>query len=286
MSSILTSYTSQSARDSSAPASSNTGLCIFRTDTKAIEVSDGTNYLTYTNDGVLGSGTFTSNTHSALFDGTNDYIDTGNKFDFIQQTCNFSISFWIKFTDHTSTANNQYIIHTSDSNGRVGFMFYYDNRSSTGNNKTLITVVSTTTGVETPIAVNNGITDDNWHHIAVTCADGGFLKLYKDGNVIGSTSAPTPVATTALQNLTIGGALNASGNLVIPFAGYLDEVAIFNRELTNAEISNIINNKSYTNFFAMYRLENNADDENGVNNGTNFTASFEAKADDATNTPY
>lgn len=50
--STLTSYASAAARDSAAPASSNTGLCIFRTDTKAIEVSDGTNYLAYNYDFV------------------------------------------------------------------------------------------------------------------------------------------------------------------------------------------------------------------------------------------
>lgn len=50
--STLTSYASTSARDSAVPASSNTGLCIFRTDTKAIEVSDGTNYLAYNYDSI------------------------------------------------------------------------------------------------------------------------------------------------------------------------------------------------------------------------------------------
>ena len=66
--STLTSYASASARDSAAPAASNTGLCIFRSDTKAIEVSDGTNYLSYNNDGITYdfSG---SNTHSGVFDG-------------------------------------------------------------------------------------------------------------------------------------------------------------------------------------------------------------------------
>ena len=256
---------------STRPSSPTDGDVLFETDTKNVIIWDGSNWRGYQNDGVLGSGTFTSNSYSASFDGTNDYIDTGNKFDFIQQTCNFSISCWLKFTNYASTSANQYIIHSSDSNSRIGFMLYFDNRSNT---KKLITIVSTTTANETPVSVNNGITDNNWHHVAVTCADGGLLKLYTDGNVIGSISAPTAVTTTAMQTLTFGGALNTSNGLVLPFGGNLDEVAIFNRELTSTEISNIINNKSYTNFSAMYRLENNADDENDLNNGTNNGATF------------
>lgn len=256
---------------STRPASPANGDVLFETDTKSVILWDGTAWRGYQSDGAFGSGTFTSNSYSANFDGSNDYIDTGNKFDFIQQTCNFSISCWLKFTNYASTSANQYIIHTTDSNGRIGFMLYFDNRSNT---KKLITVVSTIAGTQPIVSVNDGITDNNWHHVAVTCADGGFLKLYRDGNVIGNISAPTPVATTAMQPLTLGGALNTSDQLVLPFAGYLDEVAIFNRELTNTEISNIINNKTYSQFSAMYRLENNADDEIGLNNGTNNGATF------------
>jgi hypothetical protein len=77
--STLTSYASASARDSAAPAASNTGLCIFRTDTKAIEVSDGTNYLTYLNDGVLTS--YGTNTKALDFDGSNDYVSVAHSSD-------------------------------------------------------------------------------------------------------------------------------------------------------------------------------------------------------------
>ena len=86
--SVLTSYASASARDSAAPASSNTGLCIFRTDTKAIEVSDGTDYQTYNSDGAFVS--WTTNTYSLDFDGTNDYLGIGSnsKLEFTERSGN------------------------------------------------------------------------------------------------------------------------------------------------------------------------------------------------------
>jgi len=267
--SILDNYATASARDAAYPAASNIGRCIFRTDSQAIEVSDGTNYLTYLNDGVLGTGTFTSNSYSVELDGTNDYIDTNNKFDFIQQTCNFSITCWVKIIDHTSTAANQFIVHSSIGSSNPGVMFWYDNRSSAKKLRFLLS------GLGSSIDVSNGITDNNWHHYALTCANGGDQKLYKDGSLIGSQSAPSTTTNTAYHNLLLGAAYDTSTSLVTnPMNGYLDEVAIFNRELTSTEISNIINNKAYLNFFAMYRLENNANDENGVNDGTNFNATF------------
>ena len=268
--STLTSYASEAARDSAAPAASNTGLCIFRSDTNAIEVSDGTNYLTYLNDGVLGTGTFTSNSYSVELDGANDYIDTNSKFDFIQQTCNFSITFWVKLIDHTSTASNQFLVMSAPGGSDVGLMFWYDNRSSAKQLRFKLNTLGNS------IDISNGITDNNWHHIALTCANGGDQKIYRDGSVIGSASTPSPSTSTATHNLLLGAAFSpGTSNITNPMNGYLDEVAIFNRELTLAEIDNIINNKKYLTFFSMYRFENNADDENGVNDGTNYNATFE-----------
>jgi len=266
--SVLTSYASQSARDSEVPASDNTGLCIFRTDTDAIEVSDGTNYLTYNSDGV--GVTYPSNSYSVELDGTNDYIDTGEKFDFIQQTCNFSVTCWVKLIDHTSTAANQFLVHSSRGGGNVGFMLWYDNRSS---GKSLNVLLS---GIDSSLSNSNGITDNNWHHIAVTCAAGGSLKVYRDGSLIGSKAAPSTTTSTAYHNLLLGAAYNTSTSTIVnPMNGYLDEVAIFNRELTSTEIDKIRSSPySYVGATSIYRLEDNANDSVGTNNGTNYNASF------------
>ena len=78
------------------------GRIAFETDTKDIIVYDGAAWRSWENDGSFASGSFPSNSYSASFDGVNDYIDTNNKFDFIQKTCNFSITCWVKFADYTS----------------------------------------------------------------------------------------------------------------------------------------------------------------------------------------
>lgn len=254
--STLQSYTS-GTRPS---ASGNTGLCIFRTDTDAIEVSDGTNYLTYNSDGV--GVTYPSNSYSASFDGVNDYIDTGEKFDFIQQTCNFSITFWMKFADYTADAN-QYFVTSSL------FTLWYDNRSSTGSNKTLRMRVYPDFSFD----VNNAIGDNNWHHIAATCSASGSIKLYRDGSEILSATAPSTNSSSSTSDMSIGSI--AANPTFVPFGGNLDEVAFFNRELTSTEIDKIRSSPySYVGATSIYRFENNANDSVGTNNGTNNGATF------------
>lgn len=244
------------------------GDTYFNSDTKNIRVWDGTNWRGYVNDGRA----FTSNTHSAFFDGVNDYIDTNTKFDFMQQTCNFSMTFWLKFTDYTTVAN-QFLLANSF------VRIWYDNRGgNTFSQNGLRIIVSPTVAFDAP----NALTDDEWHHIAATCSASGSIKLYVDGSEILTATAPPTNSDSSTETFKIG----AASNTTLPFGGYLDEVAIFNRELTSTEISNIINYKAYSNFSAMYRLENNADDEAGFNDGTNNGATFKAKADGTTNTPY
>ena len=259
--STLTSYASSALRDASAPAASNTGLCIFRSDTNAIEVSDGTNYLTYNSDGVGVS--YPSNSYSASFDGTNDYIDTGDKFDFIQQTCNFSITFWMKFADYTTDANQYFIANEK-------FILWYDNRTSQGSPRKLRVKVQPTATFDSS---NNVIGDNNWHHIAATCSAGGSIKMYLDGSVIINATAPSTNSSSSNTNLSIGSL--SSNPTAVPFGGNLDEVAIFNRELTSSEIDKIRSSPySYVGATSIYRFENNANDSVGTNNGTNNGATF------------
>jgi len=267
--STLTTYASAAQRDSASPASSNTGLCIFRSDTNAIEVSDGVVYRAFNNDGVY--------SQVANFDGAGDYIDTNEKFDFIQKTCDFTVTCWMKFADYTSTAANQFILGNNNSGGQVGMMLWYDNRSSPGPpNKQLRVVVSPDVGGSSGdiyVNVNNAITDNDWHHIAVTgSGSGGTLRLYKDGSEEGSTSGLTTTTSTSLHDMLFGAVGTTPAGF---FKGYLDEVAIFDYELSSNEINNLVSSHNYTGATSLYKFEGNANDSIGTNHGTNNNATFE-----------
>jgi hypothetical protein len=189
-----------------------------------------------TSSGRLAGGSpWNGNQYSVSFDGTDDYVDTGNKFDFIQQTLNFTISAWVKFEDY-SDARNQYILHTTDSGSRIGLMLWFDNRY--GQNYLRSRLMASGSSYA---QFMNAISDNNWHHVAVTCSQGGSIRLYVDGSELNSSTAPNTTTATAMHNFIIGGALNTSGQPVGSFGGNLDEVAIFNSELSASNVTAIYN---------------------------------------------
>ena len=78
-------------------------------------------------------------------------------------------------------------------------------------------------------AVNYSL--EEWHHTAVTFDD-GEVKLYLDGSVEGEGSVGSPLAG---NNLTLKVAADSNGQNL--FLGIIDEVRVYNRALSEAEIN-------------------------------------------------
>ncbi len=257
--SVLDNYPSTSARDAAYPAATNIGRCIFRTDTKAIEVSDGTNYLSYNNDGITYdfSG---SNTHSGEFDGAGDWVVVGTMSE-LNSSSDFSVSAWFNlsaasnfesiFSGGTSTSARTWLQIPSTTSIRIGVNLATDD----------FTVPTLT------------VDGTQWYHLVATVS-GTTATLYLDGSSVGTATCSAP-ASTAFNDVRLG-ALNgtAFGGNTRPFNGHLDEIAIYNRAITATEVSNIYNNKVYVAPTAMYRLDNDVTDETGNYNGTNNGVTF------------
>ena len=80
------------------------------------------------------------------------------------------------------------------------------------------------------------IADNQWHHVAVKCTS-GLIQLYLDGQ---------PTATALQMNPNISGANKALGANIDNsgsnnFVGSLDDIGIWNRALTQQEITNLYN---------------------------------------------
>ena len=240
--STLTSYTSANRPS----ASSNSGLCIFRSDTDAIEVSDGTDWQTYNSDGVFQS--FPTNSYAGSFDGVNDFVDISS----LTIGNEFSYSAWFKFTGSGSFLP----IVASGTSPTVQTLLSVNN----SNQMTFLSRTSNTAIIQVSSAVSSG----TWYHAVGTLDSSANGKLYLNGSQIGSTTTlQTPNSNTKSQ-LAIGEAVRTSDH----FEGLIDEVAIFNRALSADEVIGIYNNNTYLNYQAMYRFENNFNDEGGVYNGT------------------
>ncbi|MCY3019423.1 MAG: LamG domain-containing protein [Planctomycetota bacterium] len=84
---------------------------------------------------------------------------------------------------------------------------------------------------------SNPITDDKWHHVAFTRnMDSGEVKVYVDGKVAGTATSDTGEKTSSFNAL--GRRENTGGDATF-LQGSLDEVRIYSRVLTDAEVEKL-----------------------------------------------
>jgi alpha-tubulin suppressor-like RCC1 family protein len=176
------------------------------------------------------NGTVTSNATYAVgvvgaafvFDGISAGVSLGNRPGL--QLQNFTIECWVKRADPTlATANGESGGSFFGWNiGGYGFGVYNDGRLNL--TKIAYTVVNTT-----PILV-----DTNYHHVAVT-KSGSTVVFYLDG-VAYPVGAYDPGFT-----FSDVAAIGARGDLTHSFLGRIDEISIYGRALSAAELQSIYN---------------------------------------------
>jgi len=181
----------------------------------------------------------TANTKSINFDGVDDRLDVSNDatIDFDFRTEPFTLACWIK-----TSSNNQNFLEKM--NGEIGYRFHDAATQGrltlelrgTGNNTDRIRVRE---------GSNNAVlSDGGWHLLAATYSGNGLgsgVALYIDGAAVpGGLDIQTDGLSTDTSNVSAlamgsrtGGGTNYTGNM--------DEPAIWNIDLTSAEISEIYN---------------------------------------------
>jgi len=188
-----------------------------------------------TNSGL----TYDSGTDAIDFDGSS-YGYTTEDFDFIQNTGDFTISFWLKL-DSVSTDRLEIIMGTdSTSSSTKGFDIYYDNRVSQGSLQILKLLTHVGTGSGIGISLNGGITDTDLHHIVFTGESSTTnLELYIDGEV----QAPNSVYWDALTSgdSTYGYHLGSTGNNAFETFSQMKSLGIWNYGLDEDEVLELYN---------------------------------------------
>ncbi len=163
--------------------------------------------------------------HSASFDGAGDYVSLGNNA--LGNLGNFTLSAWIKTPD---TNTSRYILT--------------EFRPSCGDAIWYIDANGIPTYIDGAVTLNSGgtsVEDNKWHHI-VYVYGGTYGKHYIDG-------VPQPNSTGAIWRSTCSAAdvrigIDAQG--AGSFLGNIDELAVFNRALTQEEVSAIYNRGGQT----------------------------------------
>ena len=172
--------------------------------------------------------------YSMDFNGT-DYIDIPITSS-LQITNNFTYSFWIKTSGGAGSNSEGTFISNQFSWQTSGYTIgTYSNKIQVfGSDGTSVYFnASTMRGIG-----DNNITDNQWHHIAVTFAS-GVTKVYIDGSLPtnGSGEFTSGATSISYNNTTIFriGQSATGGNY--GHIGQIDEVAVFNRVLNTTEIA-------------------------------------------------
>ena len=214
--------------------------------------------------------------YGARFNGSSNYIDTGIGGSVLGEL--FSVSFWFK----TSTTGTFQTIFDNGGNtsGSTGFAIIIPTDNIL---KATFTNSGGGGGIDVfTLSTNTTVTDGNWHHCVLTYNDES-AKIYLD-NGTPITGTNTEPFTQAANNLRIG-AYYADGTL-LEFNGSLDQVRIFNKELSSSEVSTLYAETACvytcttdtvdypTTNLAYYKLDNDATDEVGSYDGTETDVSY------------
>ena len=141
----------------------------------------------------------------------------------------WSVGAWIK----TSTDGACYLYQGDGAWNSGDTSFYLNNGSTTGKKAG---GVRWGQGWETGTATNS---DGNWHFVVMTC-NGGTKAQYVDG-ALDTLAVNSWNGTATATQVRIGGTAD-SGDGNVALNGLIDEVYIYNRALSQAEVQSLYNN--------------------------------------------
>jgi len=193
-------------------------------------------------DEMWDNGTNGKRNASLDFDGTDDYVDVGDVLDF-EKDDPISVEAWIKTS---YTADPQAIVSKTTGSGGANWTGWQFSLGWGNNGRVALILANNWTDNSISRYSTNIVNDGNWHHVAATydgSEDATGITLYVDGVV------ETPVTyTNSLTATTVTSApLNiGTRNLgaIWDFNGQIDDVQIFNYELTPLQINTLYNEGS------------------------------------------
>jgi len=213
------------------------------------------------------------NNNALEFDGVNDLVDCGSGAGLDMGTDDWSVAAWVKMGSN----QNSYptiLAKGATSSTNAGYWFYISG------SKIKFSISDGSQRISTYSETVN-ITDNNWHHIAVTINRAGNAVFYVDGNTAGTydvSSFSGKHISNPTRILTIG----AAGSSTTYVNGKLDEIQIYRRILTSddvAALAGIVPNYSLVAHWALdetsgtIATDSSANEFNGIlENGPSWKA--------------
>ena len=202
------------------------------------------------NNGTVNVATLTTDRNGASnsaysFNGLTSYIDCGSNTS-LRIIGNLSVSSW--FLMDGGSFNPRIVNYGNATNG--GYTVFVDGTSNVSRkiNATNFNAGGSGTGFCCNNPQNFNLSSLVWHHIVYTSDSNGLAKIYIDGVQISSYQG-VPV-----NNINYSGSFNI-GRLNFPsydtWGGKLDDIGIWNRVLTQQEITNLYNSVSSSECLTM-----------------------------------
>ncbi|NOQ56290.1 MAG: hypothetical protein GQ477_05820, partial [Nanohaloarchaea archaeon] len=218
--------------------------------------SDFTDYSSYENDGSNSGSTYTESGKfggAIEFDGSNDYVYSSDILN--NYPDDFTVTAWIKINTAPADASKYDVFSRwSGNNPFSGFVVYVGGTSTTCPTKFQIQYYENSASATDDFCSSTTWSIGTWYYLTYVHNSSGWSKFYIGGLLSGEESSTTTWSKlgTFDQPFTIG-ARDIAGSITSYFNGTIDEVKIWNRALTPAEI-----NASYN--AGLYRLEANITD--------------------------
>ncbi len=181
--------------------------------------------------------------NAIAFDGVQSYLtyqalpeaDSGLP---ISRQGSWTMALWVKAP--SQPAGNYYLVESSSLSGTP--LTAFTARANSGSTAVYVRDASGNNPVNMP-AVADVSLDDTWHHVAMTYdADSHAFTHYVDGNAAYTTSYVPNYANNALYDLVTLGARSRNGTIDLFFQGAVDDVALWARALSPAEIQEVKTN--------------------------------------------
>lgn len=167
--------------------------------------------------------------HALSFDGANDRVVIGNPAE-LRLTGPMTVSAWV-FPRGFSTSGR--IAAKQGGGGSRGWSLNVENSSGPG--KSGAFMVASGANALVSVVTTTSLASNQWVHLCGVYEPGVALRIYTNGLLNNENTVNVPAAQyNNTLNVTIGG--RPSGGVDNPFNGLIDEVRVFNRALTEAEI--------------------------------------------------
>ncbi|CAF1168042.1 unnamed protein product [Rotaria sp. Silwood1] len=149
----------------------------------------------------------------------------------------FSIAMWLNPSSTGSSAIIQMLPSSYTSSSCETLLGIYSYNSGTAGQLYVVSSISSPSLLTGPfIAINT------WTHITLTYSYTNGYTLYVNGVLFGSTGSISCAGTGTLANLYIGFGYNCFNSYInSAYQGYIDELYIYNRELSQSDVTSLAN---------------------------------------------